>query len=53
MAVIVDSMPVFLIMTTTINDIYVIWGIVLGINIFLAGVCLANGIFTYKNKQLA
>lgn len=52
MAVIVDSMPVFLIMTTIINDICVIWGLVLLINIFLAGTCLINGIFTYKNKQL-
>lgn len=37
---IVDSMPIFLVMTGIVNDIYEIWYIVLGIN-----VCFAIGVW--------
>lgn len=55
LAVIVDAMPVFLIMTETVNDIYYNYmsGIIWGINFLVATGCLAKGIMTYKEKQLA
>lgn len=53
MALIVNAMPVFLIMTGIINDIYNIWQLVFSLNIIFAVVCLAEGIAIYKNKQLA
>lgn len=39
---IVDSMPIFLVMTGTVNDIYEIWYIVLGINVCFAIGCLVK-----------
>ena len=53
MALIVDAMPVFLIMTAIVEDIYNIWQLVFAINIILAIACLAEGTVSYKNKQLA
>ena len=46
-------MPVFLIMTAIVEDIYNIWQLVFAINIILAIACLAEGTVSYKNKQLA
>jgi hypothetical protein len=50
---IVDSMPIFLVMTGIVNDIYEIWYIVLGINICFAIGCLVKGLVSYKTKQFA
>lgn len=50
MWVIVDSTPVFLIMRGTLSDIYIMWYIILTINIFISGVCFVKGILYYKNK---
>lgn len=52
MWVIVDSMPVFLIMTGTLSDIYMMWYIALGINICFSGGCLLKGIVYYKTRQV-
>lgn len=52
MALIVNAMPVFLIMTGIINDIYNVWQLVFGINIAFAVGCLIEGTIAYKNKQL-
>ena len=52
MALIVDAMPVFLIMTNMVKDIYNIWQPVFAINIILAAVCLAEGTIAYKNRQI-
>ena len=55
LAVIVNAMPVFLIMTEMVNDIYynhmseIIWGI----NLLVGIGCMVKGIITYKEKQLA
>lgn len=48
---IVDSMPVFLIMTGNVKDIYWIWYVVLGINICFTAGCLVKGLVSYKTKQ--
>ena len=53
MALIVDAMPVFLIMTNMVKDIYNIWQPVFAINIILAAACLAEGTIAYKNRQIA
>ena len=53
MALIVDAMPVFLIMTNMVKDIYNIWQLVFAINIILAAACLAEGTIAYKNRQIA
>ncbi|MFR3404376.1 MAG: hypothetical protein ACLTUL_20090 [Blautia faecis] len=53
MAIIVDSMPIFLIMTEMVNDIYEIWYIVLGISICFALGCLVKGLVFYKSKQFS
>ena len=53
MALIVDAMPVFLIMTNMVKDIYNIWQLVFTINIILAAACLAEGTIAYKNRQIA
>ena len=53
MTLIVDAMPVFLIMTAIVEDIYNIWQLVFAINIIFAIACLAEGTVSYKNKQLA
>lgn len=50
---IVDSMPIFLVMTGIVNDIYEIWYIVLGINVCFAIGCLVKGLVSYKTKQFA
>ena len=47
---IVDSMPIFLVMTGIVNDIYEIWYIVLGINICFAIGCLVKGLVSYKTN---
>lgn len=54
LAVIVNAMPVFLIMTEIVNDIYynymsvIIWGI----NLLLVIGCLVKGMMTYEKRQL-
>ena len=53
MALIVDAMPVFLIMTNMVKDIYNIWQLVFTINIIFAAACLAEGTIAYKNRQIA
>ena len=53
MTLIVDAMPVFLIMTAIVEDIYNIWQLVFAINIILAIACLAEGTIVYKSKQIA
>lgn len=53
MAFIVDAMPVFLIMTNIVKDIYNIWQLVFTINIIFAASCLAEGTIAYKNRQIA
>ena len=53
MALIVDAMPVFLIMTNIVKDIYNIWQLVFTINIIFAASCLAEGTIAYKNRQIA
>lgn len=50
---IVDSMPIFLVMTGIVNDIYEMWYIVLGINICFAIGCLVKGLVSYKTKKFA
>lgn len=50
---IVDFMPIFLVMTGIVNDIYEIWYIVLGINVCFAIGCLVKGLVSYKTKQFA
>lgn len=50
---IVDSMPIFLVMSGIVNDIYEIWYIVLGINVCFAIGCLVKGLVSYKTKQFA
>ena len=50
---IVDSMPIFLVMTGIVNDIYEIWYIVLGINVCFTIGCLVKGLVSYKTKQFA
>jgi len=50
---VVDSMPIFLIMTGTVKDIYEMWYIVWAINICFGIGCLVKGTVTYKIKQLA
>ena len=50
---IVDSMPIFLIMSGIVEDIYEIWYIVLAINICFAIACLVKGTVSYKIKQFA
>lgn len=52
MALIVDAMPVFLIMTNMVKDIYNIWQLVFTINIIFAAACLAEGTIAYKNRQI-
>lgn len=53
MALAVNSMPVFMIMPEMVNDIYSIWGLVLGINLCFAIICLLKGALFYKKKQFA
>ena len=48
---IVDSTPIFLVMTGNVNDIYEIWYIVWGINACFATGCLVKGVVSYKTKQ--
>lgn len=48
-----NGMPIFLVMTGIVNDIYEIWYIVLGINICFAIGCLVKGLVSYKTKQFA
>ena len=48
---IVDSMPIFLVMTGNVNDIYEIWYIAWGINACFATGCLVKGVVSYKTKQ--
>lgn len=52
MAVIVDAMPIFLIMTLAVNDIYMIWYVVSGINFCIAIGCLVKGTIFYKKRFL-
>lgn len=51
-AVIVDAMPIFLIMTLAVNDIYMIWYVVSGINFCIAISCLVKGTMFYKKRFL-
>ena len=53
LAVIVNSMPVFLIMTEMVNDIYHMRALIWGINFCFAIICLFKGTIHYKTKQLA
>ena len=53
LAVIVNSMPVFLIMTEMVNDIYHMRVLIWGINFCFAIICLLKGTIHYKTKQLA
>ena len=50
---IVDSMPIFLVMSGIVNDIYEIWYIVLEINVCFSIGCLIKGMVSYKKKQFA
>ena len=52
LAVIVNSMPVFLIMTEMVNDIYHMRALIWGINFCFAIICLFKGTIHYKTKQL-
>ena len=53
LAVIVNSMPVFLIMTEMVNDIYHMRALIWGVNFCFAIICLFKGTIHYKTKQLA
>lgn len=52
LAIIVNAMPVFLIMTEIVNDIYYMSEIIWGINLLLVIGCLVNGMMTYEKRQL-
>lgn len=51
LAIIVNAMPIFLIMTEMVNDIHHMWMLVWGINFCFTMICLIKGTIHYKTKQ--
>lgn len=51
LAIVVNAMPVFLIMTEMVNDIYHVWIVMWGINFCVTIICLIKGMTHYKIKQ--